>query len=696
MVSEAVETVAPFIFTLNKDLLDLNAIEMDSVLKHIIFDILKCDDTIHFTNDKGISRKFKVNRGEGLLEGRGIKGFFSPYDAQHLYAVATTDGNIRVSGNPPVTADTLLSLGIHPQHIDKTRQVLSSMLGLQTTNEKWFSLYHEAVSLLNDPEDNQLLCLPFLRGLDIYNYQVRTALAVFKRFKGRVLLCDEVGLGKTVEAGMAMTEYIIRGMVRRILILVPPSLVEQWSTEMKYKFNQNFIKYDDPAFKSMGDEAWLHYPKVIASIHTAKRQGNRVAILKESYDLIIVDEAHHLKNQKTIAWDFVNKIKKKYIMLLTATPVQNKLEDLYSLITLLKPGQLKTYNYFKQNFVRDREGMEAKNVDQLRPLLTQVMIRNKRSDVDIRFTKRKAMTTYVSLSAPEQELHDQLSAYIRRNYRNKESQLTRFTLKNLQELMGSSFHALVPTLDKLARNENLAETDRRIFMKYQREAERIVGEYQYENPKALQLLKILSEFNDKLIVFTKYRTTQTFLSNFLRDKGLSVAEFNGSMQRKQKEEQIALFRDKAQILVSTESGGEGRNMQFCNGLVNYDLPWNPMAIEQRIGRIHRIGQTRDVFVFNLAAKNTIEYYILDILDKKINMFEMVVGEMDMILGDIHDEEDFSDIVMDAWANTQDEESIKEKMNQIGDRLVENKKQYLKVKELDDSLFGDSMKVRKGD
>jgi hypothetical protein len=121
-----------------------------------------------------------------------------------------------------------------------------------------------------------------------------------------------------------------------------------------------------------------------------------------------------------------------------------------------------------------------------------------------------------------------------------------------------------------------------------------------------------------------------------------------------------------------------------------------MAIEQRIGRIHRIGQTRDVFVFNLAAKNTIEYYILDILDKKINMFEMVVGEMDMILGDIHDEEDFSDIVMDAWANTQDEESIKEKMNQIGDRLVENKKQYLKVKELDDSLFGDSMKVRKGD
>ena len=271
----AVEAIGPYLFKLNKELLDLGALEMDPVLEYLVCDILKCDDTVTFINEKGVSRKFKINREENLLEGRGIKGFFAPYDAEHLFAAIDAEEGIRISGNPPATAEMLRPLDIQPQHLEKTRKVLSSMLGLRSANEKWFFLYQEAMSFLNDPEDDKLLCLPFLRDLDIYNYQVRTARAVIKRFRGRVLLCDEVGLGKTVEAGMAMTEYIIRGLVKRILILVPPSLVEQWSAEMKHKFNQNFLKYDDAAFKSMGDGAWLRYPKVIASISTAKRQGNR-------------------------------------------------------------------------------------------------------------------------------------------------------------------------------------------------------------------------------------------------------------------------------------------------------------------------------------------------------------------------------------------------------------------------------------
>src|SRR5699024_8652271 len=151
---------------------------------------------------------------------------------------------------------------------------------------------------------------------------------------------DEVGLGKTVEAGMAMLEYIMRGLARRIMILVPPSLVEQWENEMKRKFNQDFVRADQPEFKKMGAKAWGHYQKIIASIDTAKLKHHREAINENYYDLVIVDEAHHLKNRRTLKWQFVNGLNKKYIFLLTATPVQNHLEELYNLITLLKPGQL--------------------------------------------------------------------------------------------------------------------------------------------------------------------------------------------------------------------------------------------------------------------------------------------------------------------------------------------------------------------
>lgn len=199
-------------------------------------------------------------------------------------------------------------------------------------------------------------------------------------------------------------------------------------------------------------------------------------------------------------------------------------------------------------------------------------------------------------------------------------------------------------------------------------------------------MKIISDFQDKMLVFTKYTSTLQFISMVLRDHGIQVAEFHGGMRRQEKEDQVARFKDQAQILVSTEVGGEGRNLQFCNGMINFDLPWNPMAIEQRIGRIHRIGQIRDVFVFNLAAQNTVEHYMLQVLDRKINMFELVVGEVDMILGDIEENEEFSDLIMDAWVRSQDGQTMEWEMDQIGSKLLENKQRLEKIKSLDDHLF----------
>jgi SNF2 family DNA or RNA helicase len=157
-------------------------------------------------------------------------------------------------------------------------------------------------------------------------------------------------LGKTIEAGLIAMEYLLRGLVRRILILTPPSLVEQWQLEMHSKFNLDFIAYDSDSFRARSNP-WADYPLIIASLDTAKRTPHREMVIDASYDLVIVDEAHHLKNQRTQAYQLVAQLKKKYILLLTATPVENELEELFNLINLLAPGQLETATSFKRKYI---------------------------------------------------------------------------------------------------------------------------------------------------------------------------------------------------------------------------------------------------------------------------------------------------------------------------------------------------------
>ncbi|MEX2459838.1 MAG: DEAD/DEAH box helicase [Paenibacillaceae bacterium] len=383
-----------YMFKLDRKLLDLNAVEMDDGLVHFFSNLADSSEMLEFVNEAGISRKISVNLAEKLLQGRGIKGFFAPYSEHYMFIAASPEGNILVSSLSPQKKNWLKQVDEKLAVRERTEMVVNAMNTMQQDDPAWFDLYHVARGLVFPQKDN-LMCLPYLRDIETYGYQLKTVKAVIERFKGRALLCDEVGLGKTVEAGICMLEYIMRGLARKILILVPPSLINQWHEELKRKFNQDFIRADDPLFVKMGSDAWNHYPKVIASISSAKRATNSSTISQIHYDLVIVDEAHHLKNRATVAWQFVNSLKKNYILLLTATPVQNSLEELYNLITLLKPGQLKTYSYFKKNFVEDNEGIEAKNVNKLKGLLSEVMIRNRRSNVDVKFTKRSAHTKFL-------------------------------------------------------------------------------------------------------------------------------------------------------------------------------------------------------------------------------------------------------------------------------------------------------------
>lgn len=679
-----------YLFRTKFDLLDLNAMEMDSGLLAFFRQQFDWPDErigeLSFYSERGPMRKIKVSMPEKLLQGRGIKGFFALYKNSDYLAIRRIDqDSVRVCSWAEQTSGVKEQAAAVEPLPPRVHQVLEALGDMRIQSPLWFELY-DASQSMSAVQTDELTSLSHIRDLQPFEFQIRTVKAVMDRFKGRALLCDEVGLGKTVEAGICMMEYIIRGLAKKILILTPPSLVNQWHEEMKRKFNQDFVRSDDAAFTQMGTDAWEKHAKVIASLATAKRANHSQAIANLQYDLVIVDEAHHIKNRNTVAWKFVNSLNKKYLLLLTATPVQNSLEELYNLITLLKPGQLKTYSHFRKNFVEDSKGMEVKNTARLKQLLADVMIRNRRSTVDVTFTKRTAATRTLELSDEEKLLYADISQFIRSNYLLEHPAFSRLVLKNMQEQMGSSFTCLLGSLKKLLEHPSLDRMQKKLLTGFVTRAEAIAGQEALESAKIRELCDIVAGFGDKMLVFTKFRKTQELLVRALRDRGLAVAEFHGGMLRKEKEREVAYFRDTADVLVSTEVGGEGRNLQFCHGMVNFDLPWNPMAIEQRIGRIHRIGQKREVFVYNLAAQGTLEHHMLHVLDRKINLFELVVGEVDMILGDMEETEEFSDLIMKAWVRSTDEGMIEREMDQIGDQMLENKQRLQRIKELDQSLF----------
>ncbi|MDZ8083835.1 MAG: SNF2-related protein [Nostoc sp. DcaGUA01] len=525
---------------------------------------------------------------------------------------------------------------------------------------------------------DQLICLPTLTAIDKYWYQIETARKVLRQLGGRALLADEVGLGKTIEAGLIIAEYLARGMVQSMLVLTPASLVSQWQSELNDKFNIATITTDNRDPQQPIDEFWTNNPRIIASLNTAKSAKHYPHVTSRTWDLVVVDEAHHLKNRTTLNWKLVNALNKRFILMLTATPVQNSLVELFNLLTLLKPGLLQTEAAFKKEYVDSRNGRVPKNPEKLRSLMREVMVRNTRALVDVKLPKRFATTITVTPSAGEEKLYQDLSEYLR----NSEDKLDRLSRTNLLMRAGSSPGALADSLKQLTKrlpDEELKSLARRASQVKQVE-------------KAKALVEMLSKSSQKTLVFTTHKATSTYLAQTLQAANIPFAEFTGGMSLKQKDEAIAAFRDNVSVLLASETGGEGRNIQFANAIVNYDLPWNPMKIEQRIGRIHRIGQTQDVFIFNFCLRGSIEEYILRILHDKINMFELVVGEIETILGNVDDEFDFSEIVMDIWLKHQVKPELDTAFEQLADNLLKAKNQYQQIQELDEQIFGEDFEA----
>ncbi len=524
---------------------------------------------------------------------------------------------------------------------------------------------------------DELLCLPTLQGVDTYWYQLETVRKVLKQFRGRVLLADEVGLGKTIEAGMVLKEYLLRSMAQRVLILTPATLVGQWQEEMAAKFSVQFATSYDSLLKNDPQAFWTR-PRVIASIATARRPEHYEILARQNYDLVIVDEAHHLKNRATANWKLVNALNKRFLLLLSATPVQNSLIELYNLLTLLKPGIFKTEKEFRISYMTGGKPRVPANKDSMRDLMRDVMIRNTRSLVDVKLPPRHATTLRLDPNDEERACYLELTGLVSQAHRKATTQ-QRLALRYLLSAAGSTTATAAAAISRYLETNNGALGWQRLEQRYAAIA---------PSSKERALLELLRRNpGEKKMVFVHHRETLHRLAQSIEREGFSCAQFEGGMTGPEKDRAVERFRDEIPLLLSTESGGEGRNLQFCNTLINFDLPWNPMTIEQRIGRIHRIGQTRDVFIFNLAVRGTLEEQVLKILDEKINMFELVVGEIGEILGEMDEGQDFAELVYAAWVETT-ETGRESAFERLSERLAEAKQQYDSVKALDEELFGE--------
>jgi superfamily II DNA or RNA helicase len=529
----------------------------------------------------------------------------------------------------------------------------------------------------------------------ILGHQIESTYKIVKSINPRFLIADEVGLGKTVEAGLVIKEFMIRHGYSRVMIVVPASLQFQWQQEMLEKFNERFVIVDSRTLSKL-DRVFPE--KAIVSLDFAKQERVRELIRKKKWDTIVFDEAHKLRRDgqtKTQAYDFAEEMSRKthVLLLLSATPFSGKIEELYYLIRLLNPSILGSFNKFTLDYTSGKR-------DDLKTKLESVLIRRRKVEVG-GFTRRLAKTVTFEFTEEERALYDRTTEYIRNEYDKAlatNNRMHSFVLCVYQKMLDSSSHAIIHTFaaraeylervlaaresthaaleresrmigkleEALDSGEDSEDADSLAGCGYSKEA---IEEMERElaclkeihalalkirvNKKGEILAKIVGTIlarnrNEKILIFTQFARTQEYLVDLLKEYKVSV--FNGSMDKKAKDRAIVAFQNKTNILISTEAGGEGRNLQFCRYLVNYDLPWNPQKIEQRIGRLHRFGQSKDVRIYNFATKDTIGARILDVLENKIRIFEDSIGATDTLLGYYEDEIDFNSTFMKFHTN----------------------------------------------
>lgn len=550
--------------------------------------------------------------------------------------------------------------------------------------------------------------------VDLNPHQVEAAsFALDSLERGGCMLADEVGLGKTIEAGIVLGQLMAEGKTR-ILILAPATLRAQWQAELHDKFDLDAIVVDGRSVRATGNVFDQPVP-VVCSHPFAANRADLVAQIP--WDLIVIDEAHRLRNvhkaSNKIGKALKTALRNSPKVLLTATPLQNDLMELFGLLSLLDEQILGPEHAFRLRYQIDPEigGVTDTAAQELKERLAPVVHRTLRRQVReyVRYTNRRSIVEDFAPSLEEQELYDKVSEYLRRSEAAaiEPGKKTLLTLC-YRKLLASSTYAIAPTLRKLAESlkkrlhsAQLGEAANRLLFtpeelkQYSEEAEEWSDDP--ARPSSLQALQNevweLEQYANladrirvnakgealkhaldrtfavsrehgwpqKAVVFTESKRTLEYLFTLLSDHGYAgkISKLTGDAGSPEERRQLVEdFRDRTQILLSTEAGAEGLNLQFCNLVVNYDLPWNPQRVEQRIGRCHRYGQQRDVLVLNfLNRQNAADARLFELLEKKLNLFDGVFGASDEILGALESGVDFERRVLDIYQSCRKPEEI---------------------------------------
>lgn len=567
-----------------------------------------------------------------------------------------------------------------------------------------------------------------------------------KKPRIRFMLAHDPGAGKTIMAGLIIKEMKMRGAVRRVLVVVPGQLREQWRWELKDKFDEDFEVVDRERFVADGGVGAWDGDQLITSIDFAKRDDVLRSLGEAGFDMVVVDEAHKMsaysygrsttKTKRYRLGETLSRIG-THMLFLTATPHKGDTQNFRLLLDLLEPG------FFAG------EGMIEESVrDQDNPLF----LRRAKEDMvgfdgTPLFVPRTVSTPDVRLSRPEKTLYNAMSRYVKDQYnlatRSVKGHNITFALIILQRRFASSVFALLRSLkrrmykleqlesaaaiavqdgatdddaryqervDEMSEEERWEEEKKwELFTAAQNKeelrqeieaigklvskAEKIVG----SETKLAQLRATMSELDrahpdEKVLVFTESRETLDYLVENLRSWGYPVNTIHGAMSPKERKEAEYVFRDETRVMVATEAAGEGINLQFCHLMINYDLPWNPNRLEQRMGRIHRYGQSRPVHVFNLVAADTREGEIMMRLFEKLQEIKEAMGSDKVfdVISEVVPGKSLAQMLLDATVRTRRQSTIMAELDGMvaadNDRIKEYMADSLATKYMDRTML----------
>lgn len=562
-------------------------------------------------------------------------------------------------------------------------------------------VYIAAAARIADALNGDILLAPLSSSVIPLPHQLYALSRALSGDQIRYMLADEVGLGKTIEAGLILRELKLRGLVKRILVVAPKGLTTQWVAEMRTHFGEKFELIVPGEMQMTDENLWAKYSQVVCPLDSVKpmdtRQGwsrsriaeyNRIRfedLIAAGWDLIIIDEAHRLGGST----DQVARYRlgqglsdaAPYLLLLSATPHQGKTDAFHRLIALLDEESFPDLGSISR--------------DRVKPFVIRTEKRNAiNAEGQPLFKPRQTRLTKVKWNGrhdAQQHLYEAVTEYVREGYNRALLEKKRhigFLMILMQRLVTSSTWAIRTTLERrlevlndppetlfigTTSSEDWAEMDGQeqldtvvvnqaeALRNERAEVEMLLdlahrAEAQSADAKAEALLDLMIQIQReegdpdlKFLIFTEFVSTQDMLHDFLADRGFSVVRLNGSMNMDTRQAVQSAFAKDTRILVSTDAGGEGLNLQFCHIVINYDIPWNPMRLEQRIGRVDRIGQNHIVRAINFVLEDTVEYRVREVLEQKLAIIltEFGIDKASDVLDSAQSAQLFDDLFVDA-------------------------------------------------